>query len=121
GAGLHGLGRRGYAIAGGAMLLLFLVMAYTEAISQYGSRELVDSLDEVRATVRSTFGAVAHPIMALLGVPALVWGVFMRARRRQGWWVCAFGVAATASSACRLIAEDIGVRSVALGEFYSIS
>lgn len=120
GAGLHGLGRRGYAVAGGAMLLLFLAMAYTEAISQWGSRDLVDSLDEVRTSLRSTFGAVAHPIMALLGYPALIWGVFMRARRRQGWWVCAFGVAATASSATRLVAEDLGVKSIVLGEVYSL-
>lgn len=120
GAGLHGLGRRGYAVAGGATLLLFIGMAYTEAISQWGSRDLVDSLDGVRDWMRGSFGAVAHPIMALLGYPALVWGVFMRARRRQGWWVCAFGVAATASSASRLIAEDLGVRSVVLGEVYSL-
>lgn len=120
GAGLHGLGRRGYAVAGGATLLLFVGMAYTEAISQWGSRDLVGSLDEVRDWMRTSFGAVAHPIMALLGYPALVWGVFMRARRRQGWWVCAFGVAATASSASRLIAEDLGVRSVVLGEVYSL-
>ena len=73
-----------------------VVMAYTEAISQYGSRDVVDVLDEVRSSVRDTLGAVPHPITALLGYPALVWGVFMRARRRQGWWVCAFGVAATA-------------------------
>lgn len=120
GAGLHGLGRRGYAVAGGATLILFVGMAYSEAISQYGSRDVLDVLDDVRGWMRGTFGAVPHPIMALLGYPALVWGVFMRARRRQGWWVCAFGVAATASSASRLIAEDLGVASVVLGEVYSL-
>jgi hypothetical protein len=120
GAGLHGLGRRGYAVAGGAALILFIAMAYTEAISQYGSREIVDSLDSLRSSVRSSLGAVPHPIMAVLGYPALVWGVFMRARRRQGWWVCAFGVAATAPCASRLIASDLGVRSVVLGAAYSL-
>lgn len=120
GAGLHGLGRRGYAVAAGATLLLFLAMAYSEAISQWGSRDLVDTLDQARDWLRSTLGAVPHPIMGLLGYPALVWGVFMRARRRQGWWVCAFGVAATASAATRLIAEDLGVRSIVLGEVYSL-
>jgi hypothetical protein len=120
GAGLHGLGRRGYAVAGGAMFILFLVMAYTEAISQWGSRELVDAIDGMRDSTRSALGAVPHPIMGLLGYPALVWGVFMRARRRQGWWVCAFGVAATAPSASRLVAVDIGARGVVLGALYSL-
>ena len=36
-------------------------------------------------------------IMAVLGVPALAYGCHMRARRRQGWWVTAFGAAATAA------------------------
>ena len=39
----------------------------------------------------------------MLGVPALAWGVHMRARRRQGWWVCAFGVAATVPVANSLV------------------
>ena len=101
-------------------LLLFFVMAYTEAISQYGSRDIVDSLENVRTSVRSALGAVPHPIMAILGYPALVWGVYMRARRRQGWWVCAFGVAATAPCATRLVAADLGARSIVLGAVYSL-
>ena len=54
-----------------------------------------------RRVVDSVFDAVAleprqprrRPAadQALVGVPALVWGCHMRARRRQGWWVCAFG------------------------------
>ena len=52
------------------------------------------SLDGVR-WMRDTIGASPRPILAFLGVPALVWGTHMRARRRQGWWVCAFGVTAT--------------------------
>ncbi len=120
GAGLHGLGRRGYAVAGGAVILLALALAYSEAISQWGSRDLVGSLDDLRATMRSTFGAVAHPIVALLGYPALLWGVFMRARRRQGWWVCAFGVAATAPTATRLVASEVSPGSILLGALYSL-
>lgn len=120
GAGLHGLGRRGYVVMGGAALLLFFVMAYTEAISQYGSRDVVDALDEIRTSVRDALGAVPHPITALLGYPALVWGVFMRARRRQGWWVCAFGVAATAPAATRMMGTDLDVVTVLLGEVYSL-
>jgi hypothetical protein len=119
GAGLHGLGRRGYVVAGGAVLMLVLALAYSEAIAQWGSRDIVSTGDDLRDWMKSTLGAVPHPIVALLGYPALVWGVFMRARRRQGWWVCAFGVAATAPSTTRLIATDLDVQSVVLGALYS--
>lgn len=120
GAGLHGLGRRGYVVAGGAVLMLVLTLAYSEAIAQWGSRDLVGMVDDLRDGTRSTFGAVPHPIVALLGYPALAWGVFMRARRRQGWWVCAFGVAATAPAAARLVAADLDAGSLALGALYSL-
>jgi len=119
GAGLHGLGRRGYFVAGGAVLMLVFALAYSEAIAEWGSRDLVGVVDDFRDSTRDTLGAVPHPIVALLGYPALVWGVFMRARRRQGWWVCAFGVAATGPVATRLVASDVGARTIVLGGVYS--
>jgi hypothetical protein len=120
GAGLHGLGRRGYVVAGGAVLMLAVALAYSEAIAQWGSRDLVGTIDDFRDSTKDLLGAVPHPIMALLGYPALVWGVFMRARRRQGWWVCAFGVAVTSPSATRLVAQELSPTSVLLGAVYSV-
>ncbi len=120
GAGLHGLGRRGYVVAGGAVLMLAIALAYSEAIAQWGSRDLVGTIDDFRDSMKDTLHAVPHPIMALLGYPALVWGVFMRARRRQGWWVCAFGVAVTSPSATRLVAQELSPTSVVLGAVYSL-
>lgn len=120
GAGLHGLGRRGYIVAGGAVLILAIALAYSEAIAQWGSRDLVGTIDEFRDSTKEALRAVPHPIMALLGYPALVWGVFMRARRRQGWWVCAFGVAVTSPTATRLVAQEVDPTSVVLGAFYSL-
>lgn len=120
GAGLHGLGRRGYVVTGSALIMLVFALAYSEALAQWGSRDLVGSLDDFRDSVRSALGAVPHPIVALLGYPALLWGVFMRARRRQGWWVCAFGVAATGPIATRLVGSELSVQSVLLGGLYSL-
>jgi hypothetical protein len=120
GAGLHGLGRRGYLVAAGAVLVLAFALAYSEAIAQGGSRGLVGTIDDFRDSTKQALRAVPHPIMALLGYPALVWGVFMRARRRQGWWVCAFGVAVTAPTASRLVAQQVHTTSVVLGAVYSI-
>lgn len=120
GAGLHGLGRRGYAVAFGALIVLAVALAYSEAIAHWGSRELVGTIDDIRASTRELLGAVPHPIMALLGYPALVWGVFMRARRRQGWWVCAFGVAVTSPSTTRLVSAETDPTTVLLGAAYSL-
>lgn len=120
GAGLHGLGRRGYIVAGGSVVLLAFALAYSEAFGQWGSPELVSRFDDVRMSARDALGAVPHPIEVLLGIPALVWGVFMRARRRQGWWVCAFGVAATAPTAARLVNTTIDLDMFFLGLAYSV-
>lgn len=120
GAGLHGLGRRGYVVAAGAVVMLVLALAYSAAIAHWGSRSIVTTGDDVRDWTRSTLGAVPHPMIALLGYPALLWGVFMRARRRQGWWVTAFGVAASAPTTTRLVAADTGFGSIVLGALYSL-
>ncbi len=120
GAGLHGLGRRGYVIAVGTVVLLAAALAYSEAIAHWGSQELVRPVDELRQIVRDRLGAVPHPIVTVLGIPALVWGTFMRARRRQGWWVCAFGVAAAAPTTTRLIDRNVGVETILLSGLYSL-
>ncbi len=59
--------------------------------------------------------------MVFLGVPALAWGVSMRDRRRQGWWVCAFGAAATATATTRLLDVTPISWSIGLAAVYSIA
>jgi hypothetical protein len=120
GAGFHGLGRRGYVLAGVAVLVLAVTLAYSEALARWGAPELIGFFDGLRDGFREHLHAVPHPIAALLGYPALVWGVFTRARRRQGWWVCAFGVAATATAATRLVDQATPVGTVLLSGLYSI-
>jgi hypothetical protein len=99
GAGWHGLGRRGLVVLLVGCLSLGLSLAYAEMLRRYGSASFIDSVFDAVRWTRSHFRAVPRPIMVLVGFPALVWGCHMRARRRQGWWVCAFGVAATVSIA----------------------
>ncbi len=120
GAGLHGLGRRGLLVLLLGTLLLVGAVAYGEALSRWGSAEIVDTIEALRSTIRSNAGAVPHPIQALVGYPALAWGVFMRARRRQGWWVSAFGVAATLTTACMFVDPTLSDRRALLGELYSL-
>ena len=103
GAGFHGLGRRGIFIVVFGAVVLGLTLAYAELLARYGTPVLVEWIFDAIRWLRETLGASPRPIIALLGIPALVWGTHMRARRRQGWWVCAFGVGATAPIAQALV------------------
>lgn len=104
GAGLHGLGRRGLITVVAAAVLIVLAVGYGELFQRYGSPGLVRTLEDLRRQIADLLLVVPHPLATLLGVPALAWGTFTRARRRQGWWVTAFGVAATTSTASILVA-----------------
>jgi hypothetical protein len=120
GAGLHGLGRRGAIVVGIGGLMLALTLIYAEMLRRYGSTGLLDSVDEMQRWCLAHIGGYPHPIQALFGVPALVWGTHMRARRRQGWWVCLFGVALTAPVASTFLNPDVGLAEAGLSVVYSI-
>lgn len=120
GAGFHGLGRRGYVVAGGALALLLISLVYGAAFSRWGSHDIVSGMDSARDWIRDHLYAVPHPIEAILGVPALCWGTFMRARRRQGWWVCAFGAAFTAPSATRFVVTGVPLTNALVSIAYTL-
>jgi len=121
GAGLHGLGRRGLVVVAIGCGVLAITLLYAEMLRRYGSQELVDHLlDGVRWS-RDHLGAFPRPIETVLGVPALAWGCHMRARRRQGWWLCAFGVAATAPVANALVNPAISLLECGLSVLYGLA
>jgi hypothetical protein len=120
GAGWHGLGRRGVVgvLVGG--VILAVAVLYAELLRRYGPPDLVNTLlDGVRWS-RDNLGAFPRPILAILGVPALAWGVHMRLRRRQGWWLCAFGVAGTTAVANSLVNPAISLRECGLSVLYGL-
>ncbi|MGL5826609.1 MAG: hypothetical protein ACRCYU_17635, partial [Nocardioides sp.] len=120
GAGFHGLGRRGLglvAVGGGA---LAMSLVYAEVLRRYGSPGLVEALFGGARWLHDHVGAVPRPIVALLGIPALAWGCHLRARRRQGWWLSAFGVTATAPIAHALIRPATPLLEVGLQTLYSV-
>ena len=120
GAGLHGLGRRGLLIVAVGGLVLASTLAYAEALRRYGSPAVVTGIDDAVVWTRTNLGAVPRPLQVLLGTPALAWGCHMRARRRQGWWVCAFGVAGTVSIAGGLMHPKSGLIESALTAGYGV-
>ncbi|HEX5087547.1 MAG TPA: hypothetical protein VFV89_07040 [Nocardioides sp.] len=120
GAGLHGLGRRGLVVVAICGVLLAVTLLYAEMLRRYGSQDLVDHLLGGVRWSRDHLGAFPRPIEAVLGVPALAWGCHMRARRRQGWWLCAFGVAATAPVANALVNPAISLLECGLSVLYAL-
>ncbi len=120
GGGLHTLGRRGLILAAGALVLLVVVLVYTAALTRYGSPELILEVRKAQDWTRDRLGGVPHPVEVLVGIPALAWGVSLRSRRRQGWWVCVFGTAATGHLASDLIDREVIGLSTTLAAAYSI-
>ncbi|WP_246355014.1 hypothetical protein [Nocardioides ungokensis] len=120
GAGLHGLGRRGIVIVLVGTAVLALTLAYAELLRRYGTPGLVATLLEGVHWSRNHLGAFPRPIESVLGIPALAWGCHMRARRRQGWWVCAFGVAATAPVTQALLNPTISLAESGLSVVYGV-
>jgi hypothetical protein len=104
GAGLHGLGRRGLVLILGGAVLVTGLLVYSTALREYRSASLVSSVESAAVAIRDRIGGVPRPVEALIGFPALIWGVATRASRRQGWWMCAFGVLGTATVTTSLAA-----------------
>ncbi|GAA5114320.1 hypothetical protein GCM10023339_19790 [Alloalcanivorax gelatiniphagus] len=120
GAGLHGLGRRGIIVVAIGLGVLFATLAYAELLRRYGAQTFVSSVLDFADRTSARIGAFPRPLVVLLGIPAIVWGTHVRARRRQGWWVCAFGVAATVPLATGLVAPDSNYLEAGLRAAYSV-
>ena len=120
GAGLQGLGKRGVVMVVSGLVLLTVSMAYTEALARWGSPGLGNSIEGFREAMLAMVGAVSRPVEFLLGIPALAWGVSTRARRRQGWWVCAFGAAGVVGISVSLLDPTMSLVEAGLSVLYSL-
>lgn len=120
GAGFHGLGTRGVLVVLAGVLVVGVTLAYAELLRAYGTPAVDEWLRGGADGVQDATGGTLRPIQALLGVPALVWGCHQRARRRQGWWACAFGVAATVPVAQLLVDPALPLGALLVTEALSV-
>jgi hypothetical protein len=103
GRGARSIGRRGGVLVLVGVILLAATVAYAQAIRSWGSPALVQNLDDIKASLADLLGAAPRPVEAFVGFPAMVWGIAVRARRPQGWWICAFGALGAAGVTSSLI------------------
>lgn len=120
GAGLHGLGKQNLAILAGVAALLIGILAYSSFVRTHGSQTVVDLVSETVLWSRQTFEGVPRPVEVFIGFPALIVGVSMRSRRREGWWVLVFAVIGTAVLSTSLVTPGAFPTYVGLSTLYSI-
>lgn len=119
GAGLHGLGRQGLAMLIGVAAVLVLVLTYSSFVRTYGSETLIGVIDDAVLAVRAELGGVPRPVQVLVGFPALVVGVALRSRRREGWWVLVFAVLGTGVMTTSLVSPGALPTYIGLSAAYS--
>jgi hypothetical protein len=120
GAGLHGLGRQNLTILVGVAAVVVLLLAYSSFVRSYGSATIVDGFADLVIWLRQTFRGVPRPAEVFIGFPALIVGVALRSRRREGWWVLVFAVLGTGVITTSLVSPGAYPSYIALSTLYSI-
>ena len=119
GAGLHGLGRQGLLIPVGGALLLLLVLTYSSFVRAQGSQTVIDAIDQVVLFLRQYLGGVPRPVEVIIGFPALIVGVSVRSKHREGWWILIFAVIGTAVLTTSLVTPGALPSYIGLSTLYS--
>ena len=119
GAGLHGLGRQNLAILAGVAAFLLLVLAYSSFVRTHGSQMITDTISDLVIWMRQSFGGVPRPVEVFIGFPALLVGVSMRSRNREGWWIMVFAVIGTGVLSTSLVSPGAFPSYIGLSTLYS--
>jgi hypothetical protein len=120
GAGLHGLGREGLLILSAIAALVVLVLAYASFVRSHGSEAVTDAIASIVIWMRQTVVGVPRPVEVILGFPALIVGVSLRARTREGWWIMVFGVISTSVLTTSLVSPRAFPTYILLSTLYSV-
>jgi hypothetical protein len=119
GAGLHGLGRQNLAVLAGVAALVLLVLAYSSFVRTHGSQMITDTISDLVIWMRQSFGGVPRPVEVFIGFPALLVGVSMRSRNREGWWIMVFAVIGTGVLSTSLVSPGAFPSYIGLSTLYS--
>jgi hypothetical protein len=119
GAGLHGLGRQNLAILAGVAALVVLVLAYSSFVRTHGSQMVTDAISDLVIWLRQNVGGVPRPVEVFIGFPALIVGVSMRSRNREGWWILVFAVIGTGVLSTSLVSPGAFPSYIGLSTLYS--
>ena len=119
GAGLHGLGRQNLLILAGVAALVLLVLAYSSFVRTHGSQMITDTISDLVIWMRQSFGGVPRPVEVFIGFPALIVGVSMRSRNREGWWILVFAVIGTGVLSTSLVSPGAFPSYIGLSTLYS--
>lgn len=120
GANLHGLERKAVWILVGIAAGVVVVISYATVVRTYGSEGLVTSIEDVRNWFYLNLGGAPRPTIFAVGIPAIILGVTMRSRRREGWWVIAFGVVGTVAISTAIVNPDALPMSMLRSVGYSV-
>ncbi|WP_370186078.1 hypothetical protein [Aeromicrobium sp.] len=120
GAGLHGLGKQNLAIISGVAMVLVVLLAYSSVVRTHGSESLVEGISNAVTWMRETVGGVPRPVEVFIGFPALIVGVSLRSKRRDGWWVLVFAVLGTGVLTTSLVSPGAYPSYIALSTAYSV-
>lgn len=119
GAGLHGLGRQGLLVPVGVAILLLLVLSYSSFVRANGSQSVIDAFDQIVIFLRQNFGGVPRPVEVFIGFPALIVGVSVRSKHREGWWILVGAVIGTAALTTSLVTPGALPSYIGLSTLYS--
>lgn len=119
GAGLHGLGRQNFLILAGVAAVLLLVLVYSSYVRTNGSQTLVRAITDAVIWMRQNFNGVPRPVEVFVGFPALIVGVSLRSKRREGWWVLVFAVIGTGVMTTSLVTPGAFPTYIGYSTLYS--
>jgi hypothetical protein len=120
GAGLHGLGREHLLVLSAIAALIVLVLAYASFVRSHGSEVVTDAIASTVIWMREHIVGVPRPVEVFLGFPALIVGVSLRARTREGWWIMVFGVISTSVLTTSLVSPRAFPTYILLSTLYSV-
>lgn len=119
GAGLHGMGRQNFAILACIAAMVLMVLVYSSFVRSHGSQSLVHTISDWVIWTRQHFHGVPRPVEVFIGFPALIVGVSLRSRRREGWWILVFAVIGTGVLTTSLVTPGAFPTYIGLSTLYS--